>query len=737
MRRFGLFFIILSCVAALFPEAQADIFSKVAKDLAKIGPRLENSDQEREYFGYIEAYASGLGLPIRFSDFTHSKDSYSFSKIATVHIEGKKSDVLVIAVSADSHEGNQGDVPAALALAMLDALARERNRLPPICVDFVFIGAEFPLPGSRSAEAYPLGSKQVIAEYLESKSASVLYLAMDALSERVKVGNYAPGRVSPYWIFKKASDVLSRSGFGISHKGSLSLFYRASLLDDRCAASPFLASDIPALELGRAGEACAPERSGAVAARWIEFLTDFIEANAQGFPDDWDKHYSILDGPKGPMVLTEPSFVLIILGVILLACLVFMLSSIFARANVIGLVSGFGKSFLSLPLCFLVCLATLYLSSLLMSGAFLLKGTQAYWRAAPFPYMVAHGAIAFSAFALACVLLMRSKLMPLTISFYGAGSALLFFAAIFVYSAVDVSFSVFFAWASIACLVAMLFRNRTIGVLSYLFILAPFVILLSSGGFNDAGTLQRLLIAPGLRQCAVLAILVLPLLLFFIRLILLFYRPEGIPGRDFTRAACIVCACLMVTALVFTLAYRPYSKMNPIPVSLVEIGTGPSLPGSLSVNAPSVISGQWLKSAAGTTGLSGRPPLKLALPADPSEDFSIALDRSSFLNRKRIIVSLMAKTAPGEIRCSVESDSALDIYDCSYPYSLSVDGKSARVFIGANPRLPLELELTVSKDFEARLGVEFSYLDSSGIGVSPGLLLAGYEKIERRSAILR
>lgn len=737
MRRCGLFTIFLCCAAALFSDAGNGIFSKVANDLGKIGPRMENSDQERAYFAYIESFASSLGLSVRFSDFSHSKDAHSFSKVATVHLEGQRSDVLVVAVSADSRQGYSGDVPSALALAMMEGLSREKENAMPICVDFVFIGAEYPIPGSRSAASYPLGSHRVISDYLESKSASVLYLGMDALSERVQVDHYAPGKVSPYWIFKKASDALGRTGFGISHKGSLSLFYRASLLDDTCAASAFLASDIPALELGRAGDPSDSGRSEEIAQRWIAFLKAFIDENAQGFPDDWDKHYFILDGPRGPLVLTEPAFVLAILGVILIACLVFMLSSIFARGNVIGLVSGFSRSFLSLPLCFLTCLGALYLSSLLMSALFMLKGTQEYWRAAPLPYMVCHSLIAFSAFAIACVLLMKARLMPLTISFYGAGAALLFFTAIFVYSSVDVSFSVFFAWASIACLAAMLFRNRPIGVLSYLFILAPFVILLSSGGFRDAGTLQRLLIAPGLRQSALLAILILPLLLFLIRLILLFYRHEGLPGRGFILGTGIACACIIVSAAAFCLAYRPYSKGNPTPVSIIEEDDGPGSPIRLRVDSTSRISGQWIEGPRGAIGLSGRTPVSLSLPDSAHDNFGLTVDRTSFLNRKRILVGFEAKQAPGEIRCVVESPSALSIYDCSYPYSLSGDGKTARIFIGANPRLPLYLELTVSKDFEARLGVEVSSFDPSGLRLSPGLRLGSYERIDRRSVVLR
>jgi hypothetical protein len=219
MKRIALFIIVFTCAMASYSETDGAIFSKVSADLEKIGPRRENSDQEKAFFAYIQANAAELGFPVRMMNFSKSKSSHSFSRILDVHIEGRRSDTLVIAVAANTREGNASSVSAAIALTMMDALSRQNPGERSISVDFLFIGAEFAPATSDSKADYPLGSRMVISEFLEGKSSALIYLSMDSLSEKVQIDNYAPGLVSPYWIFKNASEALSRSGFGIAHKG--------------------------------------------------------------------------------------------------------------------------------------------------------------------------------------------------------------------------------------------------------------------------------------------------------------------------------------------------------------------------------------------------------------------------------------------------------------------------------------------------------------------------------------
>jgi hypothetical protein len=66
--------------------------------------------------------------------------------------------------------------------------------------------------------------------------------------------------------------------------------------------------------------------------------------------------------------------------------------------------------------------------------------------------------------------------------------------------------------------------------------------------------------------------------------------------------------------------------------------------------------------------------------------------------------------APYFVELRLESDRDMALYDCSLPYEVALDGKSARIFVGAGPPSPLGVQLTVSAGTEARLYLKASYL---------------------------
>jgi hypothetical protein len=74
-------------------------------------------------------------------------------------------------------------------------------------------------------------------------------------------------------------------------------------------------------------------------------------------------------------------------------------------------------------------------------------------------------------------------------------------------------------------------------------------------------------------------------------------------------------------------------------------------------------------------------------------------------------IKLSFAKGPDLLSLKVSSDKELRLYDCSLPYRVAIDGKSAEIFVGARPPEPFELELTVPKGFEARLAVEADYLE--------------------------
>jgi hypothetical protein len=97
------------------------------------------------------------------------------------------------------------------------------------------------------------------------------------------------------------------------------------------------------------------------------------------------------------------------------------------------------------------------------------------------------------------------------------------------------------------------------------------------------------------------------------------------------------------------------------------------------------------------------------------------------LDRSVLGIELSFAKRPDFLSLQISSENELRLYDCSLPYRVAIDGKSAEIFVGARPPEPFVLELTVPRGFEARLAVEADYLEPlvpymavGGQGLKPG-----------------
>ncbi|MCK7470893.1 MAG: hypothetical protein MZU95_08980 [Desulfomicrobium escambiense] len=87
----------------------------------------------------------------------------------------------------------------------------------------------------------------------------------------------------------------------------------------------------------------------------------------------------------------------------------------------------------------------------------------------------------------------------------------------------------------------------------------------------------------------------------------------------------------------------------------------------------------------------------------PSGDslISVAVTRESFLDRTQLLLSISAEGDPSEIRILIASLDSGSVYDSSFPFRSTVDGKGIEVHVGARPPDPVIVSLTVSRDFSA------------------------------------
>jgi hypothetical protein len=712
MRLNWLSLIALSCLSALSAQADTISYQEAIERVSSLSPRPENSANEAALFRYIEEKAVSLGIAVHSTGFSKSKDYHSYSKILTCRIEGALQDTLVVAVSANTAPGQSGSesdsVPMAIALSVMERVSRLPKAERGISVDFVFLGAEFGLPGYGPSTLYPLGSRRLISDFPESRPTCVVYLGPRSLSSTILVNIGAKGLVSPHWLFTSVTKALGDSGFTVKDRSILNIFFRASLLDGSGPASAFLSAGIPALELTTEGGDASLGGPAALAG-WGDFLVSFMKQNQGGLSENWDRHYFIFDFPQGLFVFKEGPFVVLILASLLLVCLVFLFSTLFARKTVIGLVKGFSRSLHALPVYYSLCLLVLFGTSLFLAFVFSAKGGGEYWTAAPAVYFWARVALMGGLFCLAVLLLVRARILPITISFYGFGSALLFFLDIFIFSALDLSFSLFFAWSSIACILSMLFRNKPVSVFAAVCTFAPFAFLVASGGFTAESRLFAVLLLPGLRQSLILAFLVLPIVLMCMRLLLIFYRPERTPGKAFTSWTGAVTACLAISGVVFIFIFDPYASGRAVPISMDDVIDRVHGSRVASVEAPSWIKAGEVELGGQGFSLNGKPPFTLMPEMSDGKGIRLSSQRESFLARKLLRLNIEAKERPYGILCELSSGQEIRIFDCSLPYTVEDDGRLVRIHVGVEPSMPLRIELTVPQDFRARLRCELDY----------------------------
>jgi hypothetical protein len=96
-----------------------------------------------------------------------------------------------------------------------------------------------------------------------------------------------------------------------------------------------------------------------------------------------------------------------------------------------------------------------------------------------------------------------------------------------------------------------------------------------------------------------------------------------------------------------------------------------------------------------------------------------------FLDRKNVNLDLRPKGSPVRIRLSVSAPEEFVLYDANFPYQREPDGRRYTLLIGANPPLPLQVQLTLPQARSFALGLELEY------GEPP----AGFEAFGDRAAV--
>ena len=715
-------------VAGADPAAPSARLPEEVAAVSRFFPRPEGSRMEKDLVSWIEARLSSLGVAFTPFDFSRSDFQHSFSSCIRVDIPGAVRDSLILAVPLnsppDAERGRDGSINVALAL---DLVAQVKNRQPPVSLTVLFLGAEY---GDTSA--YPMGSTLFLRDFQPDYRAAVLYLNFRAVPSRVLVRGGGRGIVSPYWLMNRCVDALREARIPFRLPGEEIQIFRMGTTDERTAIEPYLKAGYPSVGLeGENGE-IAPLNESEWLVSFSSFLRGILAANSTGIPEEWDRHYLLLQAGGISLIIGEKLHLSILLG-ILAATLLFSLA--FRRGlkkyqrtlarNIPSIIPLAGLSFLFLAA-----------GTYALKGILSARGFSILWTYAPLEFLALKICIALFLYA-ALYNVMRRLPFPRNGSFYSAAALFFLLLDIGVVAVFNISFTYYFLWAFIFVFLSTLVRGRYMKAL--LFLPAPFWALRGLITVFQAPALpfcHFLLLSP-LWGNLLAAAVSLPIILMLLRLGLLF------PGRGIMRRRVreLVLAGLLLAigaALAVHLAtFSPFSASRPQPLVATQTikvaATGKTESTSLDIESPAPLGGLSISDSRGAralypTGTAVR--LSLPLVASPLQ---ISQDSSEFLQQRNVQLLVQMPSSPRSVVVTLTSEDDFILFDSSYP-PIRESPRQYRLLIGTFPPNPLPMQLTLPSDgaFTLTLTAEF---DAPLIGAAVG---AGVEtRVSTRVRVVR
>lgn len=710
--------------AALRPTAlESDL-----RTVSGFSPRPEGSPQEKALLSWIRGRLASMGIPFTTFDFSQSDFQHSFSSCLRVDLHGDSRDTLIVAVPLNSPPGaapeEDGSVNIALAL---DIISHARESASPLGLTVLFLGAEY-----GDTDAYPMGSTLFLRDFQPDYRAAVLYLNLRAVPTRVLVRGGGRGIVTPYWLMNRCVDSLRQSGVDFRLQGDETQIFRMGTTDERTSIEPYLRAGYPSVGLAGEYDGLHRQNDAEWLASFSTFFSGFLAAGAAGIPEQWDRHYLLLQTGGLSLIISERVYVVLLLGMLAGTLLYSLIFRKGLKKYLRTLTRNFPAIAPLVALSFLFLAAGTFTARLILS----VRRFPDLWTYAPFEFFALKVAIAVFLYA-ALYNVFRRFPFPRNGSFYSAAALFFLLVDIGVVAVFNISFTFYFLWAFIFVFLAAVVPNKY--AKAVLFLPAPFwgIRGLVTVFTTPAIPFCRFLLLSPVWGNLLAAAVCLPFILFLLRLGLVF------PGRGIMRRRVreIVLAGVLLAGGGFLAVrlstFSPFSPSHPQPISAIQTlvvgNSGDTMTSSLDLESPGP-----LGTVAVTDSRGGRtidPPgtfVRLPLPAVASP-VQIRQDSNRFLEQRNVNLHIDMPSSPREVSVALTSDDDFILFDSSFP-SIRVNPREYRLLIGAFPPNPLDLQLTLPADgaFTLTFTIDFdSPLLGTTIGVRPD------ERVNTRLRVVR
>jgi hypothetical protein len=634
-----------------------------------------------------------MGMRARPFDFGRSDFEHSFSRCLEVEVTGRSPDSLIVAVPIGSPPGGapgeDGSINVALALDLLDSV---KGTTPPLGLVVLFLGAEY-----GETDAYPMGSNLFLRDYQPDGRAAVLYLNLRAVPGRVLVRGGGRRIVSPFWLMNRSVESLRASRVPYRLQADEVQAFRLGAIDERSLIEPYLRAGYPSIglegEYGAGRDPAAMTGAAEMYASLSAFLRSFLDAGRDGIPEEWDRHYLLVQAGELSLIVPEKAYVAIFAGSMALALLVALLAVQKLKKYVKTLLRNIAAI---VPLA---ALAFLFLAA----GTYAVRALLAVRE---FPTLWSYAPLQFLALKICAALFLSAALynplrrfpVPRNGSFYSAAALFFLLVEIVVVALFDITFTSYFLWAFVLVFLSTFARNRW--VKTALALPAPF--------WGIRG-IVRIFLVPALPFCRIVTLspivgnlliagACIPFILVLLRIGLIF------PGRGLlrrgTREPFLACGLFIAAALlaVRLLTFSPFSPGKPQPITATQTvvvdSRGLTSSTTLRVASPAPVRGLSVSTSRGTRVIPRSwkgDPLPLE-NVDPP--LTVTYESEVFLQQRTLAIRVQMPSRPASFSIVVESETDFVLYDSSFP-AVRVGPRTYRLLIGAFPPDPLFLEVSL------------------------------------------
>lgn len=680
-------------------------FEGLVSELETLGPREENSQSEKAAFSIITRTLESAGLRISVSNFEEARSGYSASRIVDASIPGDRAEELVFVAPVnswyDAADGKGGAAGIALALSAATRLAKA-DRKPPLTLRFVFLGAER-RGRSVDGEEASLGTRTWIASLPSSPSRSIIYLSLDSDASAIAVRNAGHGVLSPLWHYDRTRSSLKAAGIPAVLEVNRLLLYRQGLADRYGPAAPYLEARISAVELRSMSTGAGPIDG----ARYDSLVDALVAANAEGFPTAWDLHYLIFQVGAFSATVRETAFVGFIVFFCATAALCILSLSITRRAAAKALLARV-PFLLWQAFALYAALVAVFLAGILIARFDALAlGSRDAWRIAPRLFGTARIVSSMLLFLALISLFVERKTLTSNPYFYEFVALVCLGVDVFAFSAVNLPMSFNFLWAFAFVGASLAARRGWATIAAYGLMYAPIILVAADLAAKPEYLVFERIIEPGVAGSLALAALTLPFFAFTASP-LLFYAPHGALARKRTAA---LLALVALAAEGGALVITSFSRSSSSSISVSEsLDQGNNMFETVLKGQRRLGSGKLLRGGEELHYASLGDQYTIA-GVDATKRISWSSTSSFFLDRRTEKLRIDFASPPFTLDIRLKGSGDLGIYDCDLPYRVSLDGKSADIFLPVNPGRSVAFEITVPRDFAAELDIAAEYLD--------------------------